>query len=116
MKIIIAGSRSFNDYEYFKACIATFNKYRTITEVVSGGAKGADALGERYADENGIPVKKFEADWSAYGKRAGPIRNRAMAEYADGAICFWGMKSRGTENMINNMKLERKFLQVYKIV
>ena len=72
-------------------------------EIVSGGAKGADKLGEQYAMDYGLKTKMFHADWSK-GKQAGPIRNAAMADYADALIAFWDGKSRGTANMIQNAK------------
>ena len=101
MKIIIAGSRNFVDYTKLKTvCDFTLKNQKDI-EIVSGTASGADKLGERYAKENGYPVKKFPADWKKNGKAAGPIRNKQMAEYADGLIVFWDGKSKGTESMIN---------------
>lgn len=66
-----------------------------------GGADGADLLGERYAKERGYPIKRFDADWTKFGKAAGPIRNGKMAEYADYLIAFWDGKSTGTADMIN---------------
>lgn len=96
MKTIIAGSRNFDDYDTLKNVC---NKYQ-ITEVVCGGAQGADALGERYARENNIPIVYFRADWDKYGKSAGPIRNDQMAQYADFLIAFWDGQSKGTHNMI----------------
>lgn len=58
----------------------------------------------RYATETDIPFKVFPADWKKYGRSAGPRRNRQMAEYADAAIVFWDGKSRGTQNMIQQMR------------
>ena len=70
-------------------------------EIVSGGARGADKLGERYAAERGYGLKIFPADWNRYGKRAGYLRNEQMAQYADVCICFWDGESRGTKHMID---------------
>lgn len=69
--------------------------------IVSGHATGADALGERYAQERGLQVELHPADWDAYGRAAGPKRNEQMAEVADALIAFWDGQSRGTANMIN---------------
>ncbi len=102
MKVIIAGCRDFNNYNFLKREIGKMDL--PITEIVSGGARGVDALGERYANENGLPVKRFPANWDLYGKSAGPIRNKEMAEYGDYLIAFWDGKSRGTKNMIDQMK------------
>mgnify|MGYP001615560382 CR=1 FL=1 len=113
IKVIIAGSRDFNDYELLKAecniLIAPGIFDRTI-EIVSGGAKGADLLGEQYASEYGLPVKKFyilKEHWEKYGKKAAYVRNVNMAEYATHCICFWDGKSKGTEMMIRLAKKDR---------
>lgn len=72
MKTIIAGSRDFHDYDV--VCRAIANSWYEITEVVSGGATGVDALGERWARENNVPVKVFAADWRRFGKLSDTIR------------------------------------------
>jgi hypothetical protein len=105
MKVIIAGSRTFNDYELLKrVCNETLT---TITEIVSGTANGADKLGERYAKEKGYSIKQFPADWNKHGKSAGYIRNKQMAEYADALIAFWDGKSKGTKHMIDLAKYHK---------
>jgi hypothetical protein len=73
----------------------------TDIEVVSGCARGADQLGERWADERGYPVKRFPADWHKHGKRAGYLRNEEMAGYATHLVAFWDGRSRGTKHMID---------------
>lgn len=101
MRVIIAGSRSIEDYALVKRAIS---KCRfEITEVVSGGARGADLLGERWAKENGIPIRQFIPDWEGLGKKAGIMRNEQMAEYADALVAVWDGDSRGTMNMISRM-------------
>ncbi len=102
MKVIIAGCRDFNDYNFLKREIDKMNL--PITEIVSGGARGVDTLGEKYANELEIPIKRFPANWDLYGKSAGPIRNKEMAKYGNYLIAFWDGKSRGTKNMIDRMK------------
>lgn len=108
MKVIIAGSRNFSDYSALKKKIDEFQQKHQITEIVSGGAEGADRLGEIYAEENGIPVEIFPADWSKNGKAAGPIRNRQMANYADALLAVWDGSSKGTKNMIEEMHKLKK--------
>ena len=75
-----------------------------ISEVVCGLAKGADLLGKLFAEVNGYPCKDFPADWNKYGRAAGPIRNKQMADYADAAIVFMWDNSRGSKNMIETMQ------------
>ena len=67
---------------------------------VTGEMYGADFLGERWAKENGYPIKEFEADWDRYGLPAGPIRNKEMADYGTHLVAFHDGKSKGTRDMI----------------
>lgn len=115
MKVIIAGTRDFNNYTKLKEELDAYRKSANITEIVSGGCRGTDLLGEKYAKENNIPIKRFPANWEVYGKKAGPIRNEEMAEYADCLIAFWDSKSRGTKNMIETMRKKRKSCSVVEI-
>jgi hypothetical protein len=101
MKIIIAGSRIFNDYvELCNTCDFLISNQSNI-EIVSGTAKGADELGEKYARERNYRIRQFPANWNKYGKSAGYIRNAEMAAYSDMLIVFWNRKSKGTKNMID---------------
>lgn len=103
-KFIIAGSRDFSDYGLLKEKLDKLKDHFGIFEVVSGTARGADSLGEKYAEENKLPIKRFIPDWDKFGKAAGYKRNEEMAQYADGCIVFWDGKSKGTEHMINLAK------------
>ena len=100
MKVIIAGGRDYcvTPEEFWK--LDRLHKKIGITEVVSGGASGADRDGELFAEAMGIPVKVFRPDWVAHGKSAGPRRNRAMAEYVgpDG-LCILFPGGKGTTSM-----------------
>lgn len=101
MRIIIAGSRRFNNY---KLLSKTLNKYLgDVTEIVCGGAVGADTLGEKWALEHNIPVRYFFPEWNRFGKSAGVIRNHQMGDYADFLVAFWDGQSRGTKDMISYM-------------
>lgn len=104
IKIIVAGSRDFSNYSLLKDKLDRAKEHFGIFEVVSGTANGADSLGERYAEENNLPIKRFPADWDQYGKSAGYIRNEEMAEYSDGCIVFWDGESKGTKHMIDLAK------------
>lgn len=100
MKTIIAGGRN---YYFTQEDIVFLDSIKTqITEVVCGMASGADTCGKVWAEENGIPVAKFPADWNKFGKSAGFRRNREMAEYAYSLIAFPG--GTGTKNMVETMK------------
>lgn len=114
-RVIIAGTRTYDDYETLKAYADyKLSRIDEDIEIVSGGARGADALGERYAKEKGYSVKRFPAEWERYGKRAGPRRNEAMAEYADALLAYWDGESRGTKNMIELAKASGLKVGVYQ--
>lgn len=112
-KIIVAGTRTFNNYQVLRYILDTFIDALEDTdiEIVSGGARGADTLGEKYAAEHSLPLKIFPAKWDQYGKRAGYLRNAQMADYADILVAFWDGKSKGTQHMIS--LAENKGLDVY---
>lgn len=109
MRTIIAGSRGIVDPKLVEEAIIASGF--TITEVVSGGARGVDSIGERWALDNNIPIKRFPAKWHLHGKRAGPIRNSEMAEYAEALIAVWDGASSGTQDMI--IKAKCKGLEVH---
>ena len=117
-RITIAGCRNYNNYpeakEYIDSCIEKIRNKFTII-IVSGGCQGADAIGERYADENGFLVERYPAEWKKYGRAAGPKRNLKMAEVSDFVICFWDEKSRGTKSMIEYAKKFGKTVMIKKV-
>lgn len=125
MKVVVAGSRTIKLQAVVDAAITSaFNKWFAEAddwkmwyrpEIVSGGAYGVDWLGEKYAKKAGLPVRVFPAAWDAYGKGAGYIRNKQMAEYADALIAVWDGKSKGTQHMIKIMEALGKPVYVYKV-
>lgn len=98
MKVIIAGGRDIDDYKL--VCRAIEESGYHISEVVCGMARGVDLVGRQWAEVHRIPVAKFPADWANYGNAAGPIRNHAMAEYAEALILVWDGRSKGSANML----------------
>jgi hypothetical protein len=109
MRTIIAGSRSVQSIREIEAAVA--GSGFALSEVVSGCARGADRLGERYARDRGLPVRRFPADWGGLGRMAGVVRNHAMARYADALIAVWDGSSRGTGHMIRVAR--KRGLRVY---
>ena len=114
LRIIIAGSRDFNDYELLKKEVLNIlkqdNRPKDTVKIISGTARGADTLGEQFAKEFGLKVARFVPDWDGLGKRAGYVRNAEMAKFAvegdnDGMlIAFWDGNSKGTKHMIDFAK------------
>ena len=117
-RVVIAGCRNYNNYAEAKAyidlCLSNIRKENTII-IVSGCASGADALGERYAKENGFKVERYPANWGTYGRSAGPRRNKQMAELSDYVICFWDEKSKGTKSMIDFAKKYNKPVKIKRV-
>ena len=103
IKVIVAGSREFDNYILLKRKLDYYLQNHTSKQIIiiSGGAKGADKLGEKYAKENNIRLRVVEADWDRLGKQAGYLRNVEMAEYATHCIVFWDGKSKGSKHMID---------------
>lgn len=114
MKVIIAGSRTFSDYEFLKTSLDSILTGSDIT-VISGAAEGADKLGERYAAERGFDVVQVPADWKKLGRAAGPKRNAQMAEMGDTLIAFWDGESRGTKSMIDLARKKGLLVHILKI-
>ena len=118
MKIAVAGSRHYTDYEeaveYIDRCIHNLAKDEENI-ILSGGCRGADMLGERYALEHIHKIERFPARWDKYGKAAGIIRNKRIADSADVIICFWDGKSKGTKALIEYAKKLGKTIHIHKI-
>lgn len=114
MKVIVAGSRNFNDYKLLRRKLDTLLSNTPEPIIISGTAHGADTLGERYAKEKGYKCLRYPADWNKYGKSAGYKRNKIMALKADALVAFWDGKSRGTRHMIQLAKSYRLKIKVVK--
>ena len=102
MVIGIVGGRDFDDYSLLTT---TMNEYvDKVHLIVSGGAKGADSLGERWAKENNKKTLIFKPEWEKYGKSAGFIRNQEIVKNSDFVLAFWDGKSKGTKSSIDLCK------------
>lgn len=110
MKVGIVGSRNFNDY---KLLVETLREVPKIDMIISGGAVGADTLGEMYAKHNDIPTLIFRPEWDKYGKSAGFIRNHDIVKNSDIVFAFWDGKSKGTQSSIDICEKQGKN---YKII
>ena len=115
MKIAIIGSRCFNDYEMLVSFIKANINITDIAVMFSGGAVGADTLGERFAEEHNIEKVIYKADWKRYGRAAGFIRNEEIIKAADVVFAFWDGYSRGTADSIaKSYKYNKKvFIKKY---
>lgn len=112
MKLAIIGSREFNDYEFLCKSLEPIKSM--VQLVVSGGAKGADELGERWANENNIPTLIFYADWKKHGKSAGFIRNIDIIKNCDAVVAYQVNQSKGTQHSLNLAKEHSKKIRVFR--
>lgn len=130
MKLAIIGSRDFTDQdradEVFKTHFCrwlefTENDHQThdhfeskASEIVSGGARGADSVGASIAKKWGLKLTEYMPDWEKYGKRAGFVRNEDIIKNADMVLAFWDGESRGTGNSLSIAKrLKKPTLIIY---
>jgi hypothetical protein len=113
MKLAIVGSRDFNDFEYLKKVLEPIKN--KVTLVVSGGAKGADSLGERWAKENNILTQIFYPDWNKFGKSAGYRRNVDIVNNSDAVVAFQINDSKGTQHTIDIAMEKNKKVKVFKL-
>ena len=113
MKIAVVGSRTVSDYEFVKF-ILDQHVDADVDIIISGGANGADALGERYAYEfcSNDPVI-FPANWKRFGRRAGFLRNQEIVDECDIVIAFHDGVSKGTKNTISLAKRADKPVLVF---
>lgn len=117
-RVIIAGSRDFDDYNLLRFKMnyylrdKIFEGYTIV--VISGTARGADKLGERYAEEMGFKVERYPANWDL-GKSAGYKRNVEMAKVADACVVFYNGTSPGTRHMINIAKSRSLQLRIVNV-
>ena len=110
MKFIIAGPRDFSYKELIFTRVTELCKTESYIqeylektlEIIEGGATGVDAIAKSFAQEHGLKYVEMKADWSKYGRSAGPRRNAKMADYGDVLIAFRykNKPSKGTESMI----------------
>lgn len=112
MKLAIIGSRNFSDINLLNDVLnpLVFN----VDLVISGGADGADKMGEEWAKKYGIDTHIFYPDWKTYGKSAGFIRNEDIIKNADCVIAFWDQKSKGTQHSISLCEKYNKPCRIIK--
>ena len=102
MRIGVIGSRAFNDVELLNR---ELDKYLDkVSVIVSGGAKGADKLGEMWALQNNITTEIFDPEFKSFGRGAYRMRNIEIVRNSDLIIAFWDGKSKGTDQTVGIAK------------
>lgn len=99
--LAIVGSRDFQDQKLFDIELGKFVEQHGLPALfVSGGARGADSMGERWAIRHGVPTKILLPDWNTHGKKAGILRNTDIVASCDHLIAFHKDNSKGTADSI----------------
>lgn len=101
MKLLIAGSPSITNYSLVVSAIEESGF--EATEVLSGGARGVDRLGERFAAERGVPVVQIKPDWSR-GRHAGLLANSELVAQSEVAVVVYDGVSTGTQDTIRRLQ------------
>lgn len=109
-KIAIIGSRDFKNKTFLDEKMKEIQKEFPISQIISGGAKGADTIGVQWANKNDIETKVFYPDFKKH-KGAYHFRNRQIVKESDIIVAFWNGYSTGTKYTINYAKtLEKKVI------
>lgn len=109
MKLVIAGSRTFNlSTVDLWSILVMANLDKKVTTIISGGAPGIDTTAKKMAPAYEVEYKEFPAEWDDYGLAAGPMRNRRMATEGDELLIIWDGQSKGSANMKSEMLLLKK--------
>ena len=104
-KLLVCGSRTINNSEWvfseIEKYISESNLQYSDIHIIEGEASGVDKISKQFAQSKNISVIEMPADWKAYGRAAGPIRNEQMVRLCDQCLILWDGKSRGTKNDID---------------
>lgn len=114
MRYGVVGSREFTDYSILKDILDNHRIY--ILEIVSGGARGADSLAARYAQEHSIKLTEFLPDYKKYGKKAPFVRNKLIVQNSDLILAFWNGFSTGTKHSMDYAKSLNKQVIIISIL
>lgn len=118
MKLAIVGSRILEETDENLVILTEIVRRNidNITEIVSGGARGADTLAQKFAEQEKIPMRVFPADWARFGKGAGPRRNQEIVDHCDKLLAFYvnEKNSTGTKDSVRRAKRVDKLLKTYE--
>lgn len=120
MRVLVCGSRTFNDKKLLYNTLDQFCIDRGLQSepdeygnwlpagltIIEGTAKGADQLAGDWAIVNWVPLEEYPAQWDKFGRAAGPIRNQQMLDEGkpDVVIAFPVGEARGTRHMLKIAK------------
>jgi predicted Rossmann fold nucleotide-binding protein DprA/Smf involved in DNA uptake len=110
MRLAVVGSRSWVDAAAITRAVSSFSE---ATEIVSGGADGADTIAATVARNLGLGLVEIRPDYLRHGKGAPLVRNREIVDLADVVLAFWDGKSRGTMHAVNYARKKGKVVHVF---
>ena len=113
-KLMVCGSRTITAEKFIFSKLDEYLALYNDLVILSGGARGVDCIGEKWASLHNVAVERFLPDWKKYGRGAGFVRNKQMAEVADYAMIFWDGTSKGTKSVIYFCKKMQKQFKVYE--
>lgn len=107
LRVLVTGGRDYKQWELVEYALDQLREFEEISMIIHGYATGADALGGRYARENGIMEVRVPANWTYFEEKAGPIRNSWLMKLnPDIVVAFPGgtgtadMKAKAENNSI----------------
>ena len=120
--VLVCGGRDYDDEGTVDAALSATHAKLGIALLVHGGQErkrrngpsvGADYLAKRWAMSKGIQTCSFDANWDALSRKAGPVRNEAMAHFlrVDVGVAFPG--GVGTDGMC--AILEARGVKVWRV-
>jgi hypothetical protein len=98
-RVLVTGGRDYKETHKVYTFLSDLHYRIGVCCVIQGGADGADYAAKLWAHRFGVPVEEYKADWSRYGKKAGPVRNQTMLEVAKPDICLAFPGGKGTADM-----------------
>jgi|SRR5689334_23706362 len=115
MRIIVCGGRFYEKRRHIFETLDDLHAEHRITCVITGGASGADSLGDRWAKENGVDRVVFPANWTGRGRAAGPVRNQLMLDIGkpDMVVAFPG--GTGTADMVRRARCLAEGVKVLEV-
>ncbi len=119
LRLGIVGYRNFHNYDLLEREVVEFigghPNIQLLTGIVSGGCQGADTLAEMFADKHHIPMTIHSAEWTTYGKNAGPMRNSLIVRDSDMIIAFVSKSSVGTFDTIRKANAANKPVKIVNV-
>jgi hypothetical protein len=114
MRVLVCGSRGWESVWQVRMVYSELDKLKP-TEIISGGARGADRVAEVWAKTNSVPITVFTPNWEKYGRRAGILRNNQMLDTnPDLVLAFWDGQSKGTKHTIDEAHRRKMKVEVIR--